>query len=265
MPSVSSSGAQRVSLSSAALRSPVVAWFCAVATVLWLLTVLWANDMGNMPGTMGMSIPSFVVMWTLMMAAMMLPSTSPLAALYARGIKTDRAFRLTTFAVGYLVAWALSGLAAYGFAWIGGELAQQSVGAAQTAAVSVFVLVGVYQLTPLKLRCLHHCRSPLGHIMHFASYRGPSRDLRAGAVHGWFCLGCCWALMLLMIAFGVMNLWAMVGLTVVIAAEKLSSHGVLIAKASGVGSLLLAGVVVWVPGIAPGLDPDRVMSGMTGM
>jgi len=127
-------------------------------------------------------------------------------------------------------------------------------------AVLVFAGVGLYQLTPLKFRCLKHCRTPLGHMMHYASFQGPLRHFNAGAHHGLFCLGCCWALMVLMVAFGVMNLWAMIILAVVIALEKLWKRGELLAKGAGVASLILAVVVIFQPGVAPGLDPDNVMN-----
>ena len=117
-----------------------------------------------------------------------------------------------------------------------------------------------FQLTPLKYRCLDHCRSPIGHMFHYAAWSGPTKDLRAGVHHGLYCLGCCWALMVLMVAFGVMNVWAMVGLALVVAAEKLWRHGEHVARVAGFASIALAVVVAIAPGIAPGLDPDNVMN-----
>ena len=151
-------------------------------------------------------------------------------------------------------------MAAFVLAWIAGRLAADAPTAARVTAVLVFAGVGLYQLTPLKFRCLDHCRTPLGHMMHYASFRGPLRHFNAGAHHGLFCLGCCWALMVLMVAFGVMNIWAMVGLAAVIALEKLWRHGDRLAKATGAASLIFAVVVIFQPGVAPGLDPDGVMN-----
>lgn len=249
------------------LATPTVGMFSLVATALWVITIIWANDMGNMPGTMGMSVASFVVMWSLMMSAMMLPSVAPMALLYSRTVTSNRRWRLGSFALGYLLAWTLTGFAAFGLATVAGTLADDSPTLAQLAAVVVFAGVGVYQLTPLKFRCLEHCRSPIGHMFHYAAYTGRMRDVRAGCHHGLFCLGCCWALMLLMVAFGVMNVWAMVALAAVVAAEKLWTRGVQLARVAGLTSLTLAVVVIVEPGIAPGLDPAKVMqmNDMMGM
>ncbi|WTA41069.1 DUF2182 domain-containing protein (plasmid) [Streptomyces sp. NBC_00846] len=98
-------------------------------------------------------------------------------------------------------------------------------------------------------------------MLRYASYPGPSRDLRAGAHHGAFCLGCCWSLMLLLAAFGVMNLWAMVVLASVITTEKLAPIGRLVARVVGIASIALAVAVFWIPALAPGLT----CAGMAGM
>jgi predicted metal-binding membrane protein len=82
--------------------------------------------------------------------------------------------------------------------------------------------------------------------------------------HGWFCLGCCWALMLLMVAFGVMNVGAMVGLAVIIGVEKLWRYGETFAKAIGAASLIYAVALVFNPELAPGLDAGALMQ-MGGM
>ena len=236
----------------------------ALAVAAWIATIAWirADDMGAMPGTMDMSVIEFVVMWGLMMAAMMLPSVAPFIGTYQATVREHRTIRLVALGAGYLLVWTVVGIAAYVVASWFGELAADRPGAAQAAAVATFALVGVFQLTPLKLRCLSHCRSPLGHLMHYLGYRGPLRDVRAGASHGLFCLACCWALMLLMIAFGVMNVAAMVGLAIVIAVEKMWRYGEGFARAVGVACLLFAVALVFEPGLAPGLDPGAVMTMM---
>ena len=238
----------------------------AAAVLAWAGTIAWIRieDMGAMPGTMGMSLASFTVMWGLMMAAMMLPSVAPFILTYQGTVVQHRAARLTALAFGYLLIWTVVGVVAFVVADGFGRLAAQRAGVAQAVAVATFGVVGVFQLTPLKFRCLSHCRSPIGHLMHYLGYRGRTRDLRAGASHGWFCLGCCWALMLLMIAFGVMNVGAMVGLAAVIAIEKVWRHGEAFARVFGVACLAFALVLVFEPGLAPGLDPDAVMP-MTDM
>ncbi len=233
----------------------------AAAVAAWLATIAWieAEDMGAMPGTMGMSLISFTLMWGLMMAAMMLPSVAPFVMTYQSTVVEHRVARLAGLTSGYLVVWTGVGVVAFYVADWFGDLAAERATLAQVVAVATFTLVGAYQFTPLKFRCLTHCRTPLGHLMHYLGFTGRLRDVRAGASHGWFCLGCCWALMLLMIAFGVMNVAAMAGLAAVIAVEKVWRHGEGFARAFGFACLIFAVLLVFEPGLAPGLDPDAWM------
>jgi predicted metal-binding membrane protein len=120
-------------------------------------------------------------------------------------------------------------------------------------AVGAFAAAGVYQLTPMKQWCLRHCRSPIGHLIHYASYRGATRHSRAGAHHGLVCVGCCWTLMILLIAVGVMNIPVMVGLALLITLEKQWQHGEALARFAGVAALLFAVVVAFDADLAPGL------------
>jgi predicted metal-binding membrane protein len=231
--------------------APYLAPLLVVTALAWLWTYQQASDMGNMPGTMGMALPAFIAMWALMMTAMMLPSAAPVALLYTRTVQSQRLFRIGSFVAGYLLVWSVSGVAAYGLAWAVDRTSNETAGIALASAI--FVVSGVYQLTPLKYACLSHCRSPLGHLFHYASWQGALVDFRIGLHHGGFCLACCWGLMALMAAFGLMNLWAMVGLAAIVALEKLWSRGPLFGRAVGVVSLALAVVVIFVPEIAPGV------------
>jgi predicted metal-binding membrane protein len=236
----------------------------ALAALAWAAYIAWANsrDMSAMPGTMGLGFAEFVAMWALMMTAMMLPSVWPFVAVYERTIRVHRVARLGALSGGYLLAWALVGVVAYGVAWVFGELAADRPGLARAVAVAAFASLGIYQLTPLKFRCLSHCRSPLAHLLHYTSFKGPFRDLRAGIEHGLYCLGCCWALMLVLLAFGVMNLPAMIGVAVIIAVEKVWRFGEVFARAVGVSALVYAVLVGIEPSLAPGLDPTVVMEDM---
>jgi predicted metal-binding membrane protein len=225
-----------------------------VAAACWLWTASWSQGPHAMHGAMGLPLPAFALMWLLMATAMMLPSAAPVAALYARSVQRNRLVRLGGFAAGYLLVWAAFAMPAYGLA----RLADRTVAAAPalgtvTAAV-IFAANGTYQLSRLKDRCLSRCRSPFALVLRYAAWKGPFRDLRAGAHSGGFCLGCCWSLMALLVAFGVMNLWAMVTLTVVVTAEKLWSRGHGLAQATGLASLGLAVGVFWFPWLAPGLQ-----------
>jgi predicted metal-binding membrane protein len=242
-----------------ALARRETALLLIAAAGAWAATVAIARGMAGMTGTMGLGLALFVPMWTLMMAAMMLPSVTPLATLYAR--TNPRAAQVGGLVLGYLAVWAAAGLPAYGLAWLAGWLTGGHPGAAHAAAVAVFAVVGAYQLSPLKDRCLAHCRSPLALLLHYGSYRGKARDLRVGAHHGGYCLGCCWALMLVLIAVGVMNVAAMVGLAALVLAEKTWSRGVAAGRLAGVAALALAVAIIWFPWLAPGLHGAPMMMG----
>ncbi|KUO12275.1 DUF2182 domain-containing protein [Streptomyces sp. DSM 15324] len=244
------------------VRVAPVGLLLVVAAAAWVWTVTRWGGMSAMPGTMGLGPAAFLGVWTLMMTAMMLPATAPVAALYARTITVHRAARMVVFTAAYLLVWAAAGLPAYALAVGLGRAARLPSAAGTAVAAAVFAVSGVYQLTPLKDRCLARCRSPLGLMLRYAAYPGRSRDLRAGAHHGAYCLGCCWSLMVLLAAFGVMNVWAMVALAAVITAEKLAPAGRLVARAVGIASIALAVAVFWFPSLAPGLTGG---GGMTGM
>ena len=235
------------------LAAREVAVLLILAAGAWAATVTIARGMSGMTGTMGLGLAAFVAIWTLMMAAMMLPSVAPAAALYARTVQSHRTVRLAGMVAGYLAVWAAAGLPAYGLARMTGSLTSQHPSAAHVLAVVTFAVAGAYQLSPLKDRCLAHCRSPLALLLHYGSYRGRSRDLRVGVHHGGYCLGCCWGLMVILIAVGVMNLVAMVGLAALVLTEKTWRWGVAAGRIAGVALLALAVATIWVPWLAPGL------------
>ena len=244
--------------------TPQAAVLLLLAAVAWLATVGRAATMQGMTGTMGLGLAAFVGMWALMMAAMMLPSVAPVASMYQRSVRSWRALRLAGFTGGYLLAWAGAGIPAFLLTALVARLVGEHPARATAAAVAVFATCGVYQLTPLKSRCLRHCRSPLSLLLHYGAYRGWLRDVRAGAHHGAYCLGCCWSLMALFVVLGVMNLAAMVVLAVVVLVEKLWAHGEVLARAVGAAALALAVAVFWLPALAPGLHATNQMMGMAG-
>ena len=159
---------------------------------------------------------------------------------------------------GYLLAWAAFGLVAFGISQALGKLAPMSMGmgtgtsaapsrlAVWSAAVALAV-AGVYQFTPLKARCLRHCRSPLGFLLHFGNFRGRLRDVRVGIYHGGYCVGCCWSLMLVLVAVGVMNMAWMVALTAVVFAEKIWRSGPAFGYAIGALMIIAALLLPWLP------------------
>jgi predicted metal-binding membrane protein len=225
------------------------------AAIAWVGVVIVAHHMGPMPGTMGLGIGTFVAVWALMMAAMMLPSVTPFASLYTRTFTDYRGRRLLALVLGYLLVWSIAAIPAYGLAWLADRLVSGHPVGATALATAIFAACGVYQLTSLKDRCLTRCRSPLGFVLRFGSYRGRSRDLRAGLYHGAFCLACCWGLMALLVAFGLMNLVAMVVLGAIVVVEKTGPWGQGFSRALGVVALVLAVVVIFQPHLAPGLQP----------
>jgi predicted metal-binding membrane protein len=244
-------------LSSPQLAVPWIA-IAALAAMAWAITVTWARSMGNGPGTMGLTLLPFLGLWIVMMAAMMLPSVAPVAVLWARliggvpGIPV-RVARMSLFLGGYLLVWAACGAVA--FAVLAGT--DRLLGASPTAAkwlgVAIFAGAGVYQLTPWKDWCLRQCRSPVGALMRYLGFNGHSRDLRVGIHHGATCVGCCWGLMIVLVAVGVMNIPAMVALGAVIFTEKLWRHGKLFGQAIGILLLATGLLAIWFPWLLPGL------------
>jgi len=246
-----------VSTAAPSLRhvAPAAALLFLAAAAAWVGVVVVARHMGAMPGTMGLGFGSFVAVWALMMTAMMLPSVTPFASFYARTVTEHRVRGLTLLALGYLLVWTAAAVPAFALAWTADRVVAGHPAAATTLAVVIFASCGLYQLTPVKDRCLVRCRSPLGFVLRFGSLRGRSRDLRAGLYHGAFCLACCWGLMALLVAFGLMNLTAMVVLAAVVLAEKTGPWGRPLSRLLGAAALVLAVVVVFEPHVAAGLAP----------
>jgi predicted metal-binding membrane protein len=240
-----------------------------LAALAWAGVIAYARHMGNGPGTMGLAFGTFVAMWSLMMTAMMLPAVAPVGSLYIRAMaaSANRGRRLAVFVLGYLVVWAAAGIPAYlGLRLVDDHVATSATTMRVVAAV-VLAAAGVYQLTPLKAICLRHCRSPLGQLLRYGNAKGRTRDLKVSVHHAGFCLGCCWALMALFVAFGVMNIWAMLGLAALVVGEKLWRYGEVIARVAGATFLALALAVAVSPRVAGAVVPSTssTMSPTSGM
>jgi predicted metal-binding membrane protein len=231
---------------------PYASVLLAASAVAWGV-LLFRADRAGMPGTMRLGPLAFDGLWTLMMAAMMLPATAPIAATYAQTLDHRRFLRMTAFTAGYLAVWAATGLPAHALIVGAARAARWLSLSGANLAAAIFALNGVYQLSGWKDRCLATCRAPIGLLIRYASWRGAGHDLRAGAHHGMFCLGCCWSLMALLAAFGMMNRWAMIGITVVVVVEKATAAGPVFARIIGAISLVLALAVFGIPVLAPGL------------
>ncbi|GHC89983.1 DUF2182 domain-containing protein [Streptomyces violaceochromogenes] len=242
-------------------RELAVAWSVVVliAVPAWVLTVAQARDMGVEPGTMGLALPLFLLLWVTMTAAMMLPSMAPVALTWVRGIGRrtsgwSRAGRTVEFLGGYLLVWTAFGLLAYAALNLTGDVVSDHPAAGRWIGSVAFLVAGLYQLGPLKNVCLRHCRDPMGQLVRYSGFRQPVRDLRVGLHHGAYCVGCCAGLMVVLIPLGVMNVAAMAGLAIVIFVEKLWSRGPLLAGVVGVVFLVLAVLAPFQDWLLPGLQ-----------
>jgi predicted metal-binding membrane protein len=225
----------------------------------WAWVVAMARDMyGPMTGasawmmTVTWDAPRLLLLWAMwaaMMAGMMVPTITPQLMLYARAVRNradiiNPSTRIYAMASGYVMLWALFS--------IGATLLQRAMSSASLltmmmepssprAAAALLLIAGVYQLTPLKAACLRGCRSPITALAE-RWREGAAGAFQMGAAHGLYCLGCCWALMLLLFAGGVMNLAVILSLTAWVAIEKLAPFG---RQSARVGGILLIAAGAW--------------------
>jgi predicted metal-binding membrane protein len=233
-----------------------LAALAALAAVAWLVTADRMEGMDAGPATDLGGLGWFVVVWATMMAAMMLPSTAP--ALLACTRTSSPPGGGIAFVGGYLLAWALAGLAAYALVDTVrslelGFLAWDEAG--RYIAGGTILFAALYQLTPLKQACLRACRGPV--VLRERWRPGAGGALRMGLEHGGLCIGCCWAMMAALFALGVMSLGWMALVAALIAIEKLLPWKAI--ANGGVAALLavLAIAVAFVPERVPGLTlPD---------
>jgi predicted metal-binding membrane protein len=238
------------------LRYAVPGALLVVASLGWWWSVRMADDMEGSAGGMSgmdsmtsheaMSLGAFLVAWVAMMAAMMFPAVSPVVRLYGRAAAAGRVAPLPLFVAGYIGVWAVLGLPGY-VAWreLMDPIAEGQAWAGRLAG-GVLIAAAVWQVTPLKAICLRHCRSPMSLFMrHGGSVARPLGAVRMGASHGLYCVGCCWALMAVLVAVGTMNLAWMAGLALLILLEKNAPQGERIAVAAAAVFAVL-GVVLLV-------------------
>ena len=214
----------------------------AASAVAWIFSL-------RMPDGLAMGFVGFVLVWTVMMAAMMLPSVMPTVWLFASVAqsRTQYGYRpapTAFFVTGYLGAWALAGV---GVALLNTVTDVTMSGWGQPIVGGALIVAGSYQFTHWKALCLGHCRTPIQFFMdHWQD--GLPGSLFMGAHHGLYCMGCCWGLMLAMIALGMMNpVWmGLIALQIFI--ENVSPWGERVALISGVAFILIgAGIAAeWI-------------------
>lgn len=238
-------------------RVVVAGGLLLVCALAWAVTARWAAMMDRMDFMIpaaarwtAAELALVLVMWAVMMAAMMLPSTAPMVAAFAainrrRRERGDRYIPTAVFVAGYLLAWSGFALAATAMQWLlsrTGLLSSMMEPTSRVLAALLFIAAGLYQWSPLKRACLAFCRSPLGFVI--AEWRDGARGaLVMGLRHGLLCIGCCAGLMLLLFAVAVMDLRWVAALAVLVTAEKLLPWPRLLRHAIGAG-MVLAGIAV---------------------
>lgn len=230
----------------------VTAGLAVVAAVGWVV-VIFRRDTGMDMG--GADASAFLTFWVAMVAAMMLPTIQPMIATYRALFRNDpariRRSRLAIFFVPYAALWGVTGTGAFAL-WSTGRDHPAVAGALVATA-------GLYQLGPIKTRCLRWCRSPFSFLMHF---RGDARSVRGalalGTQHGAVCFGCCAGLMVGLTGAGVMAISWLVALGLLMVLEKTHRAGPALARASGMVLLAL--------GAATAVSPlERLASETTGL
>ena len=215
-------------------------WWWSAATARQMRSGMGMHDMNAV-----MSFAGFLVAWVAMMAAMMLPAIVPVVRLYARGAARGTVAPVPAFLAGYAAVWSAMGVPVF-FVWrrLDGGLINGTPRAGRIAGV-VLVAAALYQLSPFKALCLSHCRSPMSFFLRQTrNMRRPAGALAVGAHHGLYCLGCCWLLMAVLVAFGTMQLAWMAVLALLILFEKASPVGERIARLAGVAFLGLGLVLL---------------------
>jgi predicted metal-binding membrane protein len=201
-------------------------------------------------GSLFMPITFYLVGWTLMTIAMMLPSAVPVLETFRRltAAREDRSRLLVLVIGGYLAVWLGFGIAAHAGDWLVHELVERSSWLAARAwliGAATLILAGAFQFSRLKYRCLEKCRAPLSFVTEY--WRGRAERWNAfllGIHHGIFCVGCCWALMLLMFGVGVGNVAWMLGLGAVMVVEKNLSWGRKLSAPIGIALLAWGGLIL---------------------
>ncbi len=252
-----------------------VVWLLGLAAVAWFLTVRQVESMGDMSSGIGqvgslarndMEPLVFVGMWVGMMVAMMFPTVMPLVlahrlVLQKRG---DGVVPTAAMVAGYIGVWAVIGLLPLGaFLWFR-DLSTDAIDSWWLPALAgvVIVVAGAYQFTAWKARCLRVCQTPFTFVISHDFGGGARSALRSGVANGAWCVGCCWALMSVLVVVGLMNLVWMAGLALIFLLEKHTARRGLLTRVVGTGLIVLGLAIVAFPDLLPVISgaPDAAPS-----
>jgi predicted metal-binding membrane protein len=238
-------------------RTVMALSLAALTALAWLYLIWDASRMAAMPGMASQAVTLSLTtglmvfaMWAIMMVGMMVPSVAPTILLYANMVRRNREAGKSLpaawiFTAGYLAAWAGFSLVVTLLQMVLSYFGLISPMMASTSAWltgGLLVAAGVYQWLPLKDVCLEFCRSPMATLL--GRWRpGPSGAFMMGLENGFYCVGCCWALMLLLFAGGVMNLGLVALIAGFVIVEKLFPYGQYTARIAG---LVLIAVGLWI-------------------
>jgi len=254
-------------------RAIVAASLALIATMAWAYVVSLALHMGmadvdvadaSMAGMMRPALANWggsdavfmFAMWAVMMVAMMTPSVAPMVLVHARvarqALEKEKPFAATGwFAAGYLLAWIGFAAVATTAQWALERATLLTPAMAASSNIlggAVLIAAGLYQWTPVKDACLAQCQSPFLFLQRHGGFRAAiGGSLALGARHGIYCIGCCWALMLLLFVGGIMNVAWIAAIAILVLLEKVTPWGRMLPRAFG-SALVLGGVWLTVGG-----------------
>jgi predicted metal-binding membrane protein len=229
------------------VATTIVAALLACAAVAWVVTISQARSMG-VGGMAMMGAGLFLLTWLVMMVAMMFPSVAPMVLAFSSVTRARGEGYTPTaaFVLGYLTVWAAAGLVPLAVVALINQVWMVPPSWLLRVGGAAIILAGLYQFTSLKNVCLRACRTPLGFVLTHDFGRGLPAAVRAGASHGAYCLGCCWALMVVLAVVGLMNIAWMAGIAAIFFVEKNVRRGEWLPRFVGVACIIggLA-VAVW--------------------